>query len=157
MKYTTLPILLAILAISTGASAVRAEEMNSSLTSGADVSVSGSGDRGREDERGDDSRNRRDDRREAIKERLDDRRGEMKNRMDDRIEHRGDMIGKRSDMIGLRHSWMSDRLEKIADRIEANLEMLAYAETVDNGKAIIRKLAGPRDIARSGDWIATPF
>src|SRR5256885_9843587 len=27
-------------------------------------------------------------------------------------------------------------LLKIADRIEANLELLAYAETVDNGKAI---------------------
>ena len=27
-------------------------------------------------------------------------------------------------------------LNKIADRIEANLELLAYAETVDNGKAI---------------------
>ena len=27
-------------------------------------------------------------------------------------------------------------LLKIADRIEANLEVLAYAETVDNGKAI---------------------
>ncbi len=27
-------------------------------------------------------------------------------------------------------------LLKIADRIEANLEMLAYAETVDNGKPI---------------------
>ena len=30
----------------------------------------------------------------------------------------------------------SNILLKIADRIEANLEMLAYAETVDNGKAI---------------------
>ncbi|MEY4421291.1 MAG: hypothetical protein RLZZ498_1887, partial [Pseudomonadota bacterium] len=30
----------------------------------------------------------------------------------------------------------SNLLLKIADRIEANLEMLAYAETVDNGKAI---------------------
>jgi hypothetical protein len=34
---------------------------------------------------------------------------------------------------------------------------LAEVVSVDNGKAIIRKLAGPRDIARSGDWIATPF
>jgi aldehyde dehydrogenase len=30
----------------------------------------------------------------------------------------------------------SNTLLKIADRIEANLELLAYAETVDNGKAI---------------------
>ena len=30
----------------------------------------------------------------------------------------------------------SNILLKIADRLEANLEMLAYAETVDNGKAI---------------------
>jgi len=34
---------------------------------------------------------------------------------------------------------------------------LVEVVSVDNGKAIIRKLAGPRDIARSGDWIATPF
>jgi len=34
------------------------------------------------------------------------------------------------------HGTRSNLLLKIADRIEANLEMLAYAETVDNGKAI---------------------
>ena len=34
------------------------------------------------------------------------------------------------------HGTRSNVLLKIADRIEANLEMLAYAETVDNGKAI---------------------
>ena len=35
----------------------------------------------------------------------------------------------------------SNLLLKIADRIEANLELLAYAETVDNGKAIRETLA----------------
>lgn len=34
------------------------------------------------------------------------------------------------------HTTRSNILLKIADRIEANVEMLAYAETVDNGKAI---------------------
>ena len=36
---------------------------------------------------------------------------------------------------------------------------LALVEVVslDAGKALVRKLAGPRDIARSGDWVATPF
>lgn len=34
------------------------------------------------------------------------------------------------------HGTRGNVLLKIADRIEANLEMLAYAETVDNGKAI---------------------
>lgn len=40
-------------------------------------------------------------------------------------------------------------LLKIADRIEANLELLAYAETVDNGKAIRETLAA--DIPLSAD------
>lgn len=43
----------------------------------------------------------------------------------------------------------SNILLKIADRIEANLEMLAYAETVDNGKAIRETLNA--DIPLSAD------
>ena len=38
-------------------------------------------------------------------------------------------------------------LNKIADRIEANLEMLAYAETVDNGKPIRETLAADIPLA----------
>ena len=34
---------------------------------------------------------------------------------------------------------------------------LVEVVSVEAGKAVIRKLAGPRDIARSGDWVATPF
>ena len=34
---------------------------------------------------------------------------------------------------------------------------LVEVVSVEPGKALIRKLAGPRDIARSGDWVATPF
>jgi hypothetical protein len=34
---------------------------------------------------------------------------------------------------------------------------LVEVVSVEPGKAVIRKLAGPRDIARSGDWVATPF
>ena len=38
-------------------------------------------------------------------------------------------------------------LLKIADRIEANLELLAYAETVDNGKPIRETLAADIPLA----------
>jgi len=34
---------------------------------------------------------------------------------------------------------------------------LVEVVSIEAGKAVIRKLAGPRDIARSGDWVATPF
>jgi len=34
---------------------------------------------------------------------------------------------------------------------------LVEVVSVEAGKAVIRKLAGPREIARSGDWVATPF
>lgn len=34
---------------------------------------------------------------------------------------------------------------------------LVEVVSVEPGKAVIRRLAGPRDIARSGDWVATPF
>ncbi|MFM6923658.1 MAG: aldehyde dehydrogenase family protein, partial [Polynucleobacter victoriensis] len=43
----------------------------------------------------------------------------------------------------------SNILLKIADRIDANLELLAYAETVDNGKAIRETLNA--DIPLSSD------
>ena len=47
--------------------------------------------------------------------------------------------------------------ERILEPDSAQHLALVEVVSVDNGKAIIRKLAGPRDIARSGDWIATPF
>ncbi len=34
---------------------------------------------------------------------------------------------------------------------------LVEVVSVEAGKAVIRTLAGPKDIARSGDWVATPF
>ncbi len=38
-------------------------------------------------------------------------------------------------------------------------EHLALVEviSVGNGRAVVRKLAGPHNLARSGDWVATPF
>lgn len=34
---------------------------------------------------------------------------------------------------------------------------LVEVVSIEAGKALVRKLAGPKDIARSGDWVATPF
>ena len=49
----------------------------------------------------------------------------------------------------------SNVLLKIADRLEANLEALAYAETVDNGKAIRETLNADIPLISTSRWASS--